>query len=360
MKYQTPCKYISRKILKVINADGKYRRWMKIYLSAKEFYLLKNTGLSKLNQNSMYQTIIDKLNENNIEANKKDIEFIIRNHNKLILLLKIIRSNIFSNNNQKERTLSFFCKTIFFSRILQSNDISITKFSNHLFENSGNNSFFFIAPVCPDYSYTKINEENYNYTFESVGSDIGLVAKKAIKTFQSVNNFNYSLCNFKVEFSILLGDFEANVDNLKALNETKESFINKLNGSVTKIKKTTNWESFLFCELCGGLDCWEAMITMLKKRLGLFKYDDLLVKYPHINHKKNLISRLSLYKKWYKNRNDFEDIFFNQCLEYILMGYLIELNYGRSVILLASDHRVMRQYYGLNSNLTIISSSANY
>ena len=90
MKSKTPCKYISREILKSINSGGKYQNWMKAYLSAKEFYLLKNNSLSKLNQNCLYQNIIDKLMENNICANKKDIEFIIRKHNKLIFLLNVI------------------------------------------------------------------------------------------------------------------------------------------------------------------------------------------------------------------------------------------------------------------------------
>ena len=47
-------------------------------------------------------------------------------------------------------------------------------------------------------------------------------------------------------------------------------------------------------------------------------------------------------------------------MEYILMGYLLELTYGKDIILVASDHRVMSQYYGLNANITIISSSSNY
>ena len=360
MKSKTPCKYISREILKSINACGKYQNWMKAYLSAKEFYLLKNNSLSKLNQNCLYQNIIDKLMENNICANKKDIEFIIRKHNKLIFLLNVIRSNILINNNQKKVNLSFFCKSIFISRILQENNISITQMSNYLLDNLSNNNFLFIAPVCPDYSYKKIDEVNYNYTFESVGSDIGLVAKKAIKTFENIKNLNYDLSNFKNNFLILLGDFEANIKNLNSLNETKESFISKVKGSVAKIRETTNWESFLFCDLCGGLDSWEAMINSSKERLGLFEYNDLLIKYPYINHERNLISRLSLYKKWYRYETDFKEIFFNQSMEYILMGYLLELTYGKDIILVASDHRVMSQYYGLNANITIISSSSNY
>ena len=118
MKLKTPCKYISRKILKVINTGGKYHNWMKNYLYPKEFYLLKNTGISKLNQNTLYKKIETKLFEYNIKANEKDIEFIIRSHNKLIFLLKVIRSNLLGNSNQKEVNLSFFCKTIFFSRII--------------------------------------------------------------------------------------------------------------------------------------------------------------------------------------------------------------------------------------------------
>ena len=79
-----------------------------------------------------------------------------------------------------------------------------------------------------------------------------------------------------------------------------------------------------------------------------------------INHDKNLISRIPLYTKWYPNFSDYSQIFFDQCLEYMLMGYLIENYYGKDIFLLASDHKAMRPYYGLMSSISIISSSIQY
>ena len=81
---------------------------------------------------------------------------------------------------------------------------------------------------------------------------------------------------------------------------------------------------------------------------------------PSIKHEKNLISRLPLYKKWFGNNSDFKTIFLNQAIEYMLMGEIISNSIFHNPILLASDHKVMKDYYYAISNVNIISSSADY
>ena len=99
---------------------------------------------------------------------------------------------------------------------------------------------------------------------------------------------------------------------------------------------------------------------MIKEKFKLSSYSDLKNLFPMVNHDKNLISRMPLYTKWYPNETDYSSLFFEQCLEYMLMGYLIENYYGKHTFLLASDHKAMRPYYGLMSEISIISSPTLY
>ena len=98
----------------------------------------------------------------------------------------------------------------------------------------------------------------------------------------------------------------------------------------------------------------------LKTFCNINTYEDLKIFAPNINHDKNLISRLPLYKKWFGENKLYKEIFFEQCLEYMLMGYLIFNYYGKRSLILASDHKAMRPYYSLAANINLISSSANY
>ena len=286
----------------------------------------------------------------------------MRSSNKLNLLLLILRSNIFKLMPQKEISLNLFSKYFFESRLTYSEKLQVNRLSPYRELNSEfkiNNVIEIIAPVCPDYSYEKTSDGKYRYTFEKINNGISLVAQKAIENCQYIKS-NFDLIDLQINISILLGDFEANQSNLSHLNETKESFLKKLNKSALEIKSQSNFNSEFFTKLCGGIEGWKNLIQMIKNDYELNSYSDLKNSYPMINHDRNLISRIPLYTKWYPAFNDYSEIFYNQCLEYMLMGYLIENYYGNNVFLLASDHKAMRPYYGLLSNISIISSSADY
>ncbi len=98
----------------------------------------------------------------------------------------------------------------------------------------------------------------------------------------------------------------------------------------------------------------------MNNNYSLNSYDDLKKVFPSINHDRNLLSRLPLYKKWFGEFKDFKEIFFDQVLEYFLMSKLICSKFGDNTSILASDHKAMRAYYGFEPNIQILSSSANY
>ena len=263
---------------------------------------------------------------------------------------------------QKQISLNHFSKYLFESKLTYSEKIQVNRLSPYRELNSKfkiNNVIEIIAPACPDYSYEETSNGKYRYTFEKINNGISLVAQKAIDSCQYIKS-KFDLVDLQISISILLGDFEANQSNLSYLNETKESFLKKLEKSALEIKSQSNFNTEFFTKLCGGLEGWNNLIKMIKNDYKLSSYSDLKKLYPMINHDKNLISRIPLYTKWYPNSNDYSEIFYDQCLEYMLMGYLIENYYGNSVFLLASDHKAMRPYYGLMSDISIISSSVDY
>ncbi len=358
MKYTnflTP--HISRNILLSLSNDDKYSKWMKNYLSPKEFYKIRRLGLDKLTISELCMFFIKELKKEEINIDSKDFDFLLRKNNRLKLILIFLRSITQDSNKQYKSILTRY---IFLSRINKEKSISDNNINNKFIQADCQNTIKIIAPICPDYAFTCNKERKYNYTFESVNGGIGLVALKAISTYREIEKNMKDIKEDFFNIELLIGDFECNESNLKRLNETKLSFINKLTSSIDVIKKAEGINCNLFTKNFGGLNGWNLQKQLLKTNLNLNEYSDLVKRYPLISHDKNLISRLPLYKKWHGNGADYKKIFLEQVLEYILMGKLIYEYYGNNALLLASDHKVMRSYYSISSEISIIGSSALY
>lgn len=353
---------ISRRILKNANNDSdKYQSWMRNYISPKDFYKIIKLSLHNYNSDELSSIFTLSLRNIGISISKKDFNILLQKTNKLSLILLFLKSLKENNFNLSKEIDPKLLYEIFTIRIKNS------KILTGLFGNIDNTDFQYnnlsiIAPVCPDYSYTKTSDGDYCYTFDGVGNGIGVVANKAISNIKLLKELTLDLekKGFSLNYEIFLGDFEANPDNLKALGETKESFLSKINQSIISICDNHHIKTDNFTSLCNGLDGWANQILFIKTFCKIKKYEDLKVFAPHINHDKNLISRLPLYKKWFGYDKDYKEIFFNQCLEYLTMGYIIKNYYGKECIILASDHKAMRPYYHLLSNINLIASSANY
>ncbi len=355
--------FISRNILKSIFLDSYcFSNWMRKYISPKELYFIKRNGIHKLSLVELNDYLVTIFNSKNIYTNHDLIEYLIRINTKLGLILTLIRSGYIGEFriNLKERNKLFM--EILSYRIISNKRISIGSLKSLFQNNYKNKKITIYAPVCPDYSYVLTNEGRYRYTFESIGSGIGLVAKKAINNINLLEKLSDDLTKngLDLKFKILVGDFEASQQNLEALNESKSEFLRKVSESCNKIESETGIRTILFTDLCNGLDGWNHSIRKLQYNLNIYEFKDLKTLLPKINHEKKLISRLPLYKKWFGKDSDFKKIFLNQTLEYILMGELISADYFSNPILLASDHKAMKDYYNSIANINVISSSANY
>lgn len=353
---------ISRRILKNANNEfDKYQSWMRNYISPKDFYKIIKLSLHTCNSDELSSIFTLSLRNIGISISKKDFNILLQKTNKLSLILLFIKSLKENNFNLFKEINPKLLYQIFTIRIKNS------KILTGLFRNIDDTDLQYdnlsiIAPVCPDYSYKLTSKGDYCYTFDGVGNGIGVVANKAISNIKLLKELTLDLekNGFSLNYEILLGDFEANADNLKALSETKESFLSKINQSIISIYDKHHIKTDNFTSLCNGLDGWGNLVLLIQTFCKLNQYEDLKVFAPNINHDKNLISRLPLYKKWFGYDKNYKEIFFNQCLEYLTMGYIIKNSYGKEGVILASDHKAMRPYYNLLANINLIASSANY
>ena len=355
--------FISRNILKATFRDsGCFSSWMRKYISPKELYFIKKNGLHKFSIIELSDYLIRKFNLKDIVADYKLIEYLIRVNTKLGLIINLIRAGYLGNFKFDLKERNKLLMEILSYRIICSNKVSLGNIESLLSGSEKNNSFTIYAPVCPDYSYVLTKEGRYIYTFESIGSGIGLVAQKAIFNLNLLEKLSSDLTQngLDLNFKILIGDFEASQQNLNALNQSKTEFLSKVSQSCDVIESETGINTLLFTDLCNGLEGWNHSIQNLKYNLKINNFEDLEKILPHIKHEKKLISRLPLYQKWFGKDADFKEIFLNQVLEYILMGKLIVSNYFTNPILLASDHKAMKDYYNSIAKINVISSSANY
>ena len=354
---------ISRIILKtIISTDCRYENWFRDFISPREFYFLKRnySSLGNLPELKKYLLGIQKrLNFTSI-----DLENLERSFSKLGLLILLYRAgSLCQKVAKKVFYINILNSCILKSRISSTSSINIFKSTDPLnCSYSKDECIYIVAPVCPDYSYQVLTPKLYRYTFEGVGDGIGLVARKAITTINHLLELlqDCPLLLSRIKPIILVGDFEAKSRNLKALNMSFEDFNLKIENSVKAITDETGIRAGKLTDTCGGIEKWLMYEDILRHQLSLRCYDDLAPLYSSIQHDKNLISRIPLYAKWFKNSVDYKKIFFEQVVEYILMGKVISEFYSNSSFLLTSDHRAMRSYYGVKADINIISTSATY
>ena len=219
-------------------------------------------------------------------------------------------------------------------------------------------------PVCPDYAYVKLSHDTFKYTFDSVGNGVGLVANKALQAAHKLESiFSDSPCLLNlIKFTVLVGDFEAKPHNLKSFSLTYCEFMDKIKGTVQAIKDRSGYNVSTFISLCRGFENWLAFETAIKTKYKIHSFDCLLENLPHIDHEKNLISRIPLYSKWFhsEQRSNYKDIFFDQVVEYVTMGELLRSSFGPSTVIMACDHRAMRKYYNPFNSIPTVGVSNDY
>ena len=201
--------------------------------------------------------------------------------------------------------LGQICRDILSIRIDSEKLLSVSHLNNHYLE-SEDIKIKIIAPVCTDHSFEISASGSYKYTFESVGSCIGLAASKAIKGLKHLKSMVEDCPTIvgMIQIKILIGDFEARQSNLKALNLSLEEFISCIDGSVDAFSKASGYSCSRFTSVCGGLEKWKKMEKALRLFHDLNNFESLVENHNEFDSAKRLISRIPLYRRWFGEQKD--------------------------------------------------------
>jgi len=348
-----------------MSTSGSYCSWMRPYITGREFYSIKEFANDFRSIENIKDRYLSTLSYLHIEGNEKDFWYGLRRINKFNMITLITRCHLSKSSKVSTISSSILRFLVLESRISASPVLSLSRAFNLSNMPSAICNVHVMAPVCPDYSYKELDDNTYRYTFESVNGGIGLVAKRAIRNINELQRMVSDLRNpkFVIDFSILVGDFEASPGNCSRLSETEESFLAKVDSTISCIKSTCP-SCFVgrFTDLCGGLEAWRSLQKINSKLLSINSFGTLTKNLPSINHERIFISRLPLYKMWFGDKYDYTQAFTMQTIEYISMGDLIS-RYGNGkcfTLLLASDHRAMRPYYNIFGNHAACGSTISY
>ena len=218
-----------------------------------------------------------------------------------------------------------------------------------------------ISPVCPDYSYKKLSQNFYTFTFKSLNQEIGLVAKNIILNNKKIKKFfNKINCNFNQK--LLVGDFEAYEEkNLKKLKINQEEFLKRTRSTQKIIDKSLNTDnSFSFLDICGGFKKWKEVKNKFEQKF--LNFDFMNTNIDKDDFYNILLAREKIYKNWYPgfSQKENEKMLISQAAEYAAMGYFISHRYTNPIVI-GSDHHVMSPFYRASSNkLVVLYIQKNY
>ncbi len=210
---------------------------------------------------------------------------------------------------------------------------------------------------CPDYDYREVNDPTrpdvkYEYTFNSVGSGVGLVAKQIQRILPHLTDF---LDKYGIIYEVVLGigDFEANSSEiLESVGVSYKEFISRCNNSLSAFQASLpkiKMNLVLFeKELANG--SWnnlveEALNSFMKGDFGLIKSST--GKDPHREVKFLAKNGSSFYKKWYKKPNmtieEVERYVISQAAEYAAVGKILSKSFnGNPFVQMAGDRPKMQ------------------
>jgi len=216
------------------------------------------------------------------------------------------------------------------------------------------------TPVCPDYSYIHLGRDFYRFTFNSLGNEVGVTAKKLVKNHATITKF-FETLKFNVRYVAAIGDFEAfSPENLNRMGLTEQEFISKLKLSQTQLSKelVAGYETPLITEICGGKDKWNENYIKCTDRVKSYASDPK----NRIILNKIYSSREPLLKNWFGSEMSIyqiKSIVLKQGAEYNCMGRVVVSNLDNCLIL-GVDHPKMSSFYQIGQSIPVIYLKTNY
>jgi len=217
-----------------------------------------------------------------------------------------------------------------------------------------------ITPLCPDYEHVKVARGLYKYTFNKLGTDVGLIGKRLVTILNKLHN-TLDDHNIKFTHHLFYGDFESySLDICKRLKVNEKEFLKRLNKSVHSISKFTNsnCKIGLFVNQLSNKKEWNKIVSLNENKINnKFKND--------IRYRKLIVqisnSRAMLYSSWFPNlkENEYNKLVMRQGAEYSTMADLINKNFSNPIVL-GLDHPKMKDFYNLNNDMAIMYGKIKY
>lgn len=209
-------------------------------------------------------------------------------------------------------------------------------------------------PVCPDYSYERSGSlhKPYRYTFEALGTGVGLVARRALNTAPVLAQI---LEKRGIRFRLLVGggDFEGlNRLTCEQLNVSESEFRRRVGQSMVEFKRQCRVpvDTSFITDLCGGTTAWLERCQDTRTRLAQGDFGGAPISYFDVAE--ILKARQELYRSWLSrsresNRNFF-DVLLNQAAEYSTMGWISQ-KVLPTCLVFACDHAVLAPFYQIEA-----------
>lgn len=208
-----------------------------------------------------------------------------------------------------------------------------------------------VGAFCPDYAYERTDDPNlpYRYTFDGLGTDVGLVALQFVRVIPPLSRL---LTEMGVSHRIVLGigDFEADsADVLRRVGCDYGEFVSRCSKSLDAFRAQIGPDLPVTLELCDADRCKgrlrpygnEATARMLRGDFG--RMGEL---YPDPNR---VVDRIvkdngAFYKRWYSpdmTDDQIRAIVLNQGGEYAALARIYAEDFGHDDVIVISGDRPM-------------------
>ena len=383
---------VSKLILKNIRDDQKYNEVFKTYITEVEYYnvkkryndkllylkqkqiklspknlpflyLLEDTGNNfewKINEPStILNNNIDLVTKSlNVEGLKPSFSSLLFNLAEKKLHKNLNHPEILDNNPDSKSIILDLFEKVKFATNLSNINVSVLECVNKALKDKCLN---ILTPLCPDYANIDLGKGFYTLTFDGLGSEIGVTAKRLIENLDDLHSV-FNRRKIKVSHLAAIGDFEAlSDDTCQRVNLTRNEFIEKLKVSQDKLKKEVGnkLNTILFTDLCNGFDNWTKIHSKFYKMLINNDFGDTNLTFDQI--KKICESRKPLLYRWFGEISDEELLktVLWQGAEYAAIGYIANKHLDNPLII-GADHFKMAPFYALSSKVPILYLTSNY
>lgn len=218
-----------------------------------------------------------------------------------------------------------------------------------------------VTPVCPDYEAEELDTNVFRYTFDNLGSGVGVVARRFLGVLGELSEILKDI-GVSVRFVVAIGDFEGFSDaNLARVGLSEQEFRARLAESQVQFSRLAPIpvEVPLFTDICGGKAAWNRCYEAMLDRLRAGDYGGSGL--DDTTFETIALSRRGLYRRWYRDRAtvDSQGILVHQGAEYAAMGRVV-LEAFENPMIFGADHARMAPFFKLHGPVPVLYMRNNY